>query len=108
MKIYGTNRPKPLLSTAGAALLLMTCSVTAQEFEDVQASKGNLTLRAQGSFFIGGNTHQVPDPYAGGPSAPTVFPPSNRPGASMINQMYVQYELPASKNLFPPIVFVHG
>ena len=106
MKMRG--RFSLLSSAAGAALALLSCSASAQEFSDVKKSVGPLTLRAQGSFFIGGNVHQVPDPFAGGPSAPGVFPPSNRPGASMINQMYVQYQLPERDNDLPPIVFVHG
>jgi pimeloyl-ACP methyl ester carboxylesterase len=69
----------------------------AQEFEDVKPSKP-LELGGQGSFFIGGNTHQVDSPYAG------------TPGGSMINQMYVQFQLPTKddeRDMYP-IVFVHG
>lgn len=96
-------------SAAAFAIALMSTAAVAQEFGDLKRpDKDPLTLRAQGSFFVGGNTHQVPDPYAGGPSAANVFPPTNRPGASMINQMYVQYQLPEEDNDLPPIVFVHG
>jgi len=87
---------KLVASATCAAITLLPSIAGAQEFEDVKPSIGHLTLRAQGSFFIGGNTHDVPEPYA------------SRPGASMINQMYVQYQLPAKKNGLPPIVFVHG
>jgi pimeloyl-ACP methyl ester carboxylesterase len=83
------------------ALVLWPRIPAAQEFEDVKPSVGELTLKQQGSFFIGGNTHEVPDPYAGvGTGA--------RPGNSMINQMYVQFQKPAKSNHLPPIVFVHG
>lgn len=97
-----------IATSAACAFGLIPAVALAQEFNDVQYPNGALVLKAEGSFFIGGNTHQVPDPFAGGPSVPTVFPPSNRPGASMINQMYVQYQLPAKRNSLPPIVFVHG
>ncbi len=83
------------------ALAPLPRTVPAQEFEDVKPSVGVLVLKQQGSFFIGGNAHEVPDPYAGvGAGA--------RPGNSMINQMYVQFQKPASSNGLPPIVFVHG
>jgi pimeloyl-ACP methyl ester carboxylesterase len=85
-----------LRGTACIGLALLPTIAHAQEFEDVKSSAGRLTLRAQGSFFIGGNTHNVPAPLAASP------------GGSMINQMYVQYQLPADKNGLPPIVFVHG
>jgi hypothetical protein len=92
---------KRLLSPALIALALLPTIAGAQEFEDLQRSTGILVLRQQGSFFIGGNTHAVPDPYAGvGTGA--------RPGNSMINQMYVQFQKPAERNDLPPIVFVHG
>jgi hypothetical protein len=90
------------------ALGLMPAVAAAQDFSDLQFPNGALALKAEGSFFVGGNVHQVPDPYAGGPSVAGVFPPSNRPGGSMVNQMYVQYQLPAKNNNLPPIVFVHG
>src|SRR6266853_2070369 len=90
-----------LLSPALFALALLPRLAAAQEFEDVQPSTGILALKQQGSFFIGGHAHAVPDPYAGvGAGA--------RPGNSMINQMYVQFQKPARSNNLPPIVFVHG
>jgi pimeloyl-ACP methyl ester carboxylesterase len=90
---------------AGATLLAFAGLSTlagAQEFSDVKPSKGALTLKAQGSFFIGGNTHQVGGPGTAAPYGGT------SPGQSMINQMYVQYQLPEKDNNLPPIVFVHG
>jgi hypothetical protein len=99
---------RTLPSPALFALALLPAVAAAQEFNDVKYPNGALVLKAQGSFFIGGNTHAVPDPYAGGESSAGVYPPTNRPGNSMINQMYVQFQLPAKKNNSPPIVFVHG
>jgi pimeloyl-ACP methyl ester carboxylesterase len=79
------------------ALALMPTMAVAQEFSDIKTSKGSINLKSQGSFFIGGNTHQIDATYAG-----------TSPGGSMINQMYVQYQIPAHANKLPPIVFVHG
>lgn len=79
------------------ALALLPTMTVAQEFSDIKTFKGSINLKAQGSFFIGGNAHQVDTPYAG-----------TSPGGSMINQMYVQYQIPARANKLPPIVFVHG
>src|SRR5882724_7837419 len=89
-----TNRV--ILSQALLAFTLLPAMAAAQEFEDVKPSVGILSLKQQGSFFIGGNPHAVPAPYAGSP------------GNSMINQMYVQFQKPAESNNLPPIVFVHG
>ena len=86
-----------LVPVASAIALAMLPTMTgAQEFEDVKVSQ-SLKIGGQGSFFVGGNTHQVDAPYAG------------QPGGSMINQMYVQFQLPgdSSRKMFP-IVFVHG
>lgn len=83
---------------AGAAILALAqvpSLASAQEFEDVKPSKP-MTLKAQGSFFVGGNTHQVDAPYAA------------QPGGSMINQMYVQFQKLDDPNGQWPIVFVHG
>jgi len=58
-----TNRV--ILSSALVACTLLPAMAAAQEFEDVKPSVGILSLKQQGSFFIGGNTHAVPAPYAG-------------------------------------------
>jgi hypothetical protein len=68
--------------------------------QNVQPSK-NLVLKGMGSFFVGGNTHQVASPFSY---------PASQPGNVMINQMYVQFMKPATTNAQKewPIVFTHG
>jgi len=88
-----------LLSAALFAGALLPASAAAQELSDLKASKP-LTLRQQGSFYVGGNTHFVDDPYTG--TTP------GRLGNSMINQMYVQFQKPEKTSKQFPIVFVHG
>lgn len=100
-----TKQTKKKLA-AGAALFaisLMPTIAAAQEFSDMKKvfnKSDDLTLSAQGSFFIGGSTHYVDDAYTG--------TSSGRQGNSMINQMYVQFQIPKKQNKLPPIVFVHG
>ncbi|HEX7335663.1 MAG TPA: hypothetical protein VF252_00535 [Gemmatimonadales bacterium] len=88
-----------LLSAALLAGALLPGSAEAQELADVKSSQV-LTLKQQGSFYVGGNTHFVEDAFTG--SAP------GRLGNSMINQMYVQFQKPAKNNNHYPVVFVHG
>ncbi len=84
---------------AASTLALLPLVASAQELSQVQPSQ-ELSLKGQGSFFVGGNTHAIDDAYTG--TTPGRF------GNSMINQMYVQFQKPAKKNHEYPIVFVHG
>ncbi len=89
---------------AGAALFaiaLMPTIAVAQEFEDLKPSQ-ELTLKGQGSFFVGGNTQQIDGAYI----SPSAF--AADAGSSMINQMYVQYQIPKNTIDQYPIVFMHG
>jgi hypothetical protein len=58
-----------------------------------------LTIQAQGSFFVGGETRALPPP---------------RPGSALgggeitVNQMYVQYQIPPRGGRHVPVVMVHG
>jgi hypothetical protein len=89
-----------LFATATAfALAMLPGAGRAQEFEDVKPGQ-SLTLKAQGSFYIGGNTHHIDDAYTG--STP------GRDGESMINQMYVQFQVPNNAKKTVPLVLVHG
>jgi len=88
-----------VLGVALFAAELLPVRATAQEISDVKSSQP-LTLKQQGSFYVGGNTHFVDDAFTG--SNP------GRLGNSMINQMYVQFQKPAAKSHQFPIVFVHG
>ena len=85
-----------LLSAVVSSLALLPTAASAQRYKDVKASSP-LTLEGQGSFFVGGNTHEVPAPYA-----------YSLPGNVMINQMYVEFMKPAKKGGRYPIIFVHG
>src|SRR6476620_6088758 len=86
-----------LVVTALFALALLPTTAGAQDLNQVKSSS-SLTLKQQGSFFVGGNTHVVDDAVTG--STPGRF------GNSMINQMYVQFQIPEKTNNEYPIVFV--
>jgi hypothetical protein len=79
-----------------SAVALLPTVAAAQQLKDVKSSNP-LTLEGQGSFFVGGNTHAVPAPYA-----------YSLPGNVMINQMYVEFMKPAKNGGEYPIIFVHG
>ena len=77
------------------AFALTPTLAEAQDLDQLKPSQ-TLTLKQQGSFFVGGNTHYIDAAY------------ESRPGNSMINQMYVQFQKPAKGLKQYPIVFVHG
>jgi hypothetical protein len=76
-------------------------AVAAQDLKDVKSSLP-LLLKGQGSFFVGGTTHNIEARY--------ISPPAFQvdPGAAMINQMYVQFQKPLLSLRPYPIVFMHG
>ncbi|HTV52297.1 MAG TPA: hypothetical protein VME21_14005, partial [Steroidobacteraceae bacterium] len=59
-----------------------------------------LTLREQGSFFVGGETKTVSLPASGRMPA--------QHGDVTVNQMYVQYQIPLKGARHVPLVLVHG
>ncbi len=61
---------------------------------------GPLTIKEQGSFFVGGDTKKVSEPAAG------LVPAQN--GDITVNQMYVQYQIPMRGARHVPVVFIHG
>jgi hypothetical protein len=63
-------------------------------------TSGPLTIKEQGSFFIGGENRTVSQPPAGVMPAQT--------GEVTVNQMYVQYQIPLKGDRHAPVVFVHG
>jgi len=63
-------------------------------------SSGPLTIKEQGSFFVGGESKSVSQPAAGLLPAQT--------GEITVNQMYVQYQIPLKGERHVPVVFVHG
>jgi pimeloyl-ACP methyl ester carboxylesterase len=63
-------------------------------------TSGPLTIKEQGSFFVGGETKTVSEPPAG------IIPAQS--GEITVNQMYVQYQIPLKGERHLPVVFVHG
>jgi pimeloyl-ACP methyl ester carboxylesterase len=95
--------PPSIRSVALAAGLFIgalaaAAPVEAQRLRDVQAQKSPLVLKAQGSFFVGGETVEQTQVELGS------FGPAGR---ITINQMYVRYMVPqADRNV--PVVMIHG
>jgi hypothetical protein len=58
-----------------------------------------LTIKSQGSFFVGGEKRALPAPAAGAPFGG---------GEITVNRMYVQYQIPMRGNRHVPVVMVHG
>ncbi len=87
---------------AGAALAVvlgMAGDVTAQALKDVQTSGTPLVLKAQGSFFVGGEKAEQTQVELGGLG----------PGGHIaVNQMYVRYMVPQGADGNVPVVMVHG
>lgn len=88
---------------ASAGLLLFALAAaptvaTAQGWNDVKPSPP-LSLKAQGSFFVGGDVDKIKTGYLTSPDFA---------GKIMTDQMYVQFQLPQQANKEYPIVFMHG
>jgi hypothetical protein len=62
---------------------------------------GPLTIKSQGSFFVGGESKTITQPGFG-PNAPPAS------GEITVNQMYVQYQIPMKGDQHVPVVMVHG
>ena len=80
-----------------AAALAPATTAAAQDISDLQTSKLPLVLKAQGSFFVGG---QIIDQNATETGLGLA-------GHSVVNQMYVQYMKPLP-DFKVPVVMVHG
>ena len=74
-------------------------NVEAQALKDVQTADTPLVLKAQGSFFVGGDKVEQTQAELGdlGPG-----------GHITVNQMYVRYMVPEGGDANPPVVMVHG
>jgi pimeloyl-ACP methyl ester carboxylesterase len=86
----------------GASLALCLSVATAagaQSLKDVQISNTPLILKAQGSFFVGGDEVVQTQVQLGG------LGPGGR---IVINQMYVRYMVPESGAGNTPVVMIHG
>ena len=82
-----------------AGVLGTPASVLAQTLKDVQTPDAPLVLKAQGSFFVGGEKVEQTQGELGdlGPA-----------GHITINQMYVRYMVPQGGDGNVPVVMVHG
>jgi pimeloyl-ACP methyl ester carboxylesterase len=82
-----------------AAVLGAAGNVMAQALKDVQTSDTPLVLKAQGSFFVGGDKVDQTQGELGdlGPG-----------GHITVNQMYVRYMVPQGGDGNVPVVMVHG
>jgi pimeloyl-ACP methyl ester carboxylesterase len=87
-----------IAATSGVALAVST-GAQAQALKDVQTADKPLVLKAQGSFFVGGETVEQTAGELGdlGPS-----------GHITVNQMYVRYMVPQGGDGNVPVVMVHG
>ena len=94
----GLSNRRPSRALGFAGVLGGAVNVMAQALKDVQIADKPLTLKAQGSFFVGGDKVQQTQGELGdlGPG-----------GHITVNQMYVRYMVPQEGNN-PPVVMVHG
>jgi pimeloyl-ACP methyl ester carboxylesterase len=88
-----------LCGVTAAGLLAAPAGLRAQALKDVQAADQPLVLKAQGSFFVGGEKVEQTKAELGdlGPG-----------GHIAVNQMYVRYMVPQGGDRNLPVVMVHG
>jgi pimeloyl-ACP methyl ester carboxylesterase len=87
------------IGAAMTAILATAPQIRAQSLKDVQTPDAPLVLKAQGSFFVGGEKVQQSQEELGdlGPG-----------GQITVNQMYVRYMVPQGGEGNTPVVMVHG
>ena len=95
---FSTLYQSAILCGVTAAVLTAPGGVMAQGLKDVQTPDQPLILKAQGSFFVGGETVEETQVELGdlGPG-----------GHIAVNQMYVRYMVPQNGDGIP-VVMVHG
>jgi pimeloyl-ACP methyl ester carboxylesterase len=91
-----------LITFTGAALAVVVAAPTntmAQALKDVRVADAPLVLKAQGSFYVGGQKVEQTQSELGdlGPG-----------GHITVNQMYVRYMVPQGGEANTPVVMVHG
>jgi pimeloyl-ACP methyl ester carboxylesterase len=87
------------LALAGSGVLGAAARVTAQALKDLQTPDAPLVLKAQGSFYVGGDKSEQTEVEVGGLG----------PGGHVtVNQMYVRYMVPQGGDGNVPVVMVHG
>ena len=92
-------RPAVLAGGMLAAVLGIRVAVEAQQFKDLQTPKAPLVLKAQGSFYVGGESVEQTRDELGS------FGPA---GHISVNQMYVRYMIPQGGERNVPVVMIHG
>ena len=102
------NRPpriwRVLALALGAAGLALALNPPISWAETALNQKPNLVLKEQGTFYVGGSIEfRIPNS-----SLTVTGDPRSLPGHIAVNQMYVEYQIPASQKHLYPIVFVHG
>lgn len=92
-------RASLLVGAALSGMLGVAVSVRAQALKDVQTPDTPLVLKAQGSFFVGGEKVEQTAGELGdlGPG-----------GHITVNQMYVRYMVPQGGEGNVPVVMMHG
>ena len=92
---------RPLIHVGAALAIIVGAapSVIAQVLKDVQTPDAPLVLKAQGSFYVGGEKAEQTQSELGdlGPG-----------GHITVNQMYVRYMVPQGGDGNVPVVMVHG
>jgi pimeloyl-ACP methyl ester carboxylesterase len=88
--------------TLAAMLILAAAPLSAQRATTSQPVRGPLTLKEQGTFFVGGTT-EWREPNTSSPSDDKYVP-----GEIAVNQMYVEYQVPEPLKYRYPIVMLHG
>ena len=93
------SRSIVLCAATTAAVLIAAHGLRAQALKDVQVSDKPLVLKAQGSFFVGGDKAEQTRAELGdlGPE-----------GHIAVNQMYVRYMVPQDGDANVAVVMVHG
>ena len=79
--------------------LLVAAGVGCAAAQAQRANDEPLTIRSQGSFFVGGEKKALPAPPPGAAFGG---------GEITVNQMYVQYQIPMRGDRHVPVVMVHG
>ena len=92
-------RPSILFAAGLAGVFGSAVNVYAQALKDVRTPDTPLVLKAQGSFFVGGDKVEQTRVEVG----------NLAPGGHItVNQMYVRYMVPQGGDGNVPVVMVHG
>jgi len=97
--LFKSLRSVALAAATLAGMLGATIAPEAQEFKDLQSLKSPLVLKAQGSFYVGGDVVEQTRNELGS------FGPGGR---ITINQMYVRYMIPQGGDRKAAVVLIHG